>query len=69
MVRGEGVANHPDLSYDAKLLYVVGALRCNDSGWISRAAVAAAFRDPDTRSTAMNILTKCGCAPFAGAMS
>jgi hypothetical protein len=69
LVRGEGVATHPSLSYDAKLFYTVCALACNEVGVIKKDAAAMAMHDPTLVSAAMNILTKCGCPPVGGVLS
>lgn len=69
LIKGTGLADHPQLSYDAKLLYVISGLRCNDTGHISKAALREATLDSYTRSVAMNILTKCGCPPVGGVLS
>jgi hypothetical protein len=68
LVKGEKIA-HADLSYEAKRLYVVAALACDESGRISKSDVDHARRDAHLISTAMNILTKCGCPPVEGMTS
>jgi hypothetical protein len=69
LTKAQGVATDPRITYEARLLYVAAALRCSDAGHISKDAATAAFRDPLTRSTAMNILTKLGCPPAGGLLS
>lgn len=69
LTRAQKVATDPRISYDARLLYVAAALRCSDAGHISRAAVAEIMADRETRSVAMNILTKLGCPPAHGMWS
>lgn len=69
LTRAQRIATDPALSYESRLLYVAAALRCNEVGVISRDGANRAFCDPETRSAAMNILTKLGCPPAGGLLS
>lgn len=60
LVKGEGVATDPDISEDARLLYVVAGLRCDSAGFISRSALDRAMRDGRVRRAAVQILLDCG---------
>jgi hypothetical protein len=47
-----------DLNENARLLYVVGGLVCNDVGFVRQADLEAAMADPDVLAAAMEILNK-----------
>jgi hypothetical protein len=57
MIEGEGVLD-ADLNENARLLYVVGGLVCNDVGFVRQADLEAAMADPDVLAAAMEILNK-----------
>jgi len=57
MIEGEGVLD-AELTEDARLLYVVGGLVCNDVGFVRQADVQAAMGDPTVVAAAMEILNK-----------
>ena len=56
-IEGEGVLD-AELTEDARLLYVVGGLVCNDVGFVRQADVQAAMGDPTVVAAAMEILNK-----------
>jgi hypothetical protein len=57
MIEGEGVLD-ADMTEDARLLYVVGGLVCNDVGFVRQADLQAAMGDPAVVAAAMEILNK-----------
>lgn len=57
MIEGEGVLN-ADLGEDARLLYVVGGLVCDDTGFARQSDLEAGMADPDVLAAAMEILDK-----------
>jgi hypothetical protein len=57
MVEGEGLLD-ADLTEDARLLYVVGGLVCNDAGMIRRDDLQAGMADPEVLEAAVEILGK-----------
>ncbi|MCV7007437.1 hypothetical protein [Mycobacterium gordonae] len=57
MIEGEGVLD-ADLTEDARLLYVVGGLVCNDVGFVRQSDLEAAMGDPAVVAAAMEILNK-----------
>lgn len=52
-----GILN-ADISDDARLTYVVGALVCNDVGYLKQADLVAAFNDPSVVQAARTLLAK-----------
>lgn len=57
MIEGEGLLD-ADLTEDARLLYVVAALVCNDVGVAKQADLQAAMRTPHVVEVAVEILNK-----------
>lgn len=57
MIEGEGVLD-ADMTEDARMLYVVGGLVCNDVGFVRQADLQAAMGDPAVVAAAMEILNK-----------
>jgi hypothetical protein len=57
MIEGEGVLG-ADLTEDARLLYVVGGLVCNDVGFVRQSDLQAAMDDASVVAAAMEILNK-----------
>jgi hypothetical protein len=57
MIEGEGVLD-ADLSDSERLLYVVGGLVCDDTGFIRKPDLDAGMADPDVLAAAMEILDK-----------
>lgn len=47
-----------DISDDARLTYVVGALVCNDIGYLKKDDLVAAFADPSVVQAARTLLEK-----------
>ena len=47
-----------DMTEDARLLYLVGGLVCNDVGFVRQADLQAAMGDPAVVAAAMEILNK-----------
>lgn len=58
LVRRTGLLTDNGLTDDARLLYVVGGLICNDAGVAKQADLTAAMRDPSIVQAARTILTK-----------
>lgn len=58
MLRGEGILEHPDLDDDAKLLYTVGLLVCDNQGRMSQADLDAALDDPSIVNAARQIMAR-----------
>lgn len=50
------------LSDDAELTYVVGALICDDTGFLKKADLVAAFQDPSIVQAARALLAKARAA-------
>ncbi|BDQ23582.1 hypothetical protein RQN9TF_30505 (plasmid) [Rhodococcus qingshengii] len=57
MVEGEGILD-ADISEEARLLYVVSGLMCNDIGVVKQNAVTAGMNNPQIVQTAITILDK-----------
>ena len=57
MIEGEGVLD-ADLSENARLLYVVGGLVCNEVGFVRQSDLEAGMADPEVLAAAMEILDK-----------
>lgn len=57
MIEGEGVLD-ADIGEDARLLYIVGGLVCNEIGVARQSDLHAAMADPSIISVAMEILDK-----------
>ncbi|MEV6427224.1 hypothetical protein [Nocardia sp. NPDC051463] len=57
MIEGDELLSR-DLSEDSQLLYIVGALICNAAGIAKTDDLAAAMRNPEILSTAVDILGK-----------
>jgi hypothetical protein len=57
MIRRRG-PDFGDLSPDAQLLYVVGALVCDDAGIVKKVDLEPAMKDPAIIAVARDILTQ-----------
>ena len=57
MIEDEGVLD-TELTENARLLYVVGGLVCNDVGVVRQADLQTAMADPDVLAAALEILNK-----------
>jgi hypothetical protein len=57
MIEGEGVLE-ADINEQARLLYVVGGLVCNEAGFARQSDLQAGMADPDVLSVAVEILDK-----------
>ncbi len=57
MIEGEGVLD-AELTEDARLLYVVGGLVCNDVGFVRQADLQTAMADAGVVAAALEILDK-----------
>jgi hypothetical protein len=58
LLKRTGVVHDPRLSTDAKVLYVVGALICDQQGAGSTEVLMAAMQDPSIVQAARTILAK-----------
>ncbi len=60
MIKGEQIATRPELSEGARITYVLGALRCNDQGYLSKKALDSASRNPRYLAAAQQLLIEAG---------
>jgi hypothetical protein len=63
MIRSQGVATDANLTDNDRLIYAVGCLVCDDTGYLSGAALIAAMQDLPILSIAARILVRCGATP------